>query len=127
MANFIKLFRILIAFIAVYLLFMGDFYGYMWAFGLTALAFILDGVDGYVARKFNESSKFGAMLDIMSDRIVENMFWIALSVLGWVTIVFPLIALTRGFITDGIRSVGMEQAITNIILKEQNQKNYLVP
>lgn len=112
MANFITIFRIFIAFIAIYLLFVGNFYGCVWAFGLTALAFALDGVDGYVARKFNESSKLGAMLDIMSDRIVENAFWITFATLGWLPIAFPLIALTRGFITDGLRSVGMEQGYT---------------
>jgi len=106
------MFRIFIAFIAVLLIFKGSFYEYIWAFGLTALAFLLDGVDGYVARKFNESSKFGAMLDIMSDRIVENTFWVAFSALGWLPVVFPLIAITRGFITDGFRSIAMEKGYT---------------
>lgn len=112
MANFITIIRIIIAFIAVYLLFNGNVNSYIWAFFLTAVAFWFDGLDGYIARKFNESSKFGAMLDIMSDRIVENTFWIAFAVLGWLPISFPLIILTRGFITDGIRSVAMEQGFT---------------
>lgn len=112
MANFITIFRIFLVFIAVYLLLEGDAYGYFWAFGLTSVAFILDGVDGWVARKFNESSKLGAVLDIMSDRIVENTFWIAFAVLGWLPIVFPLIALTRSFVVDSLRSVAMEQGYT---------------
>ena len=85
---------------------------YILALILTITAFALDGVDGYVARKFNESSKLGAMLDIMSDRIAENTLWVAFAVLGWVPIVFPLISLTRGFVTDGIRSVAMEQGFS---------------
>jgi CDP-diacylglycerol---glycerol-3-phosphate 3-phosphatidyltransferase len=112
MANFISIFRVFLVFLAVYFLFNGFFYEYIWAFGLTAVAFLLDGVDGYVARKFHEESKLGAVIDIIGDRIVENIYWIAFAVLGWLPIVFPIIAITRSFITDGLRSVAMEQGYT---------------
>lgn len=112
MANFITIFRVFLIFISVYLLFGNNFNGYIWALVLVITAFALDGVDGYVARKFNEASKLGAVLDIMSDRIAENTFWITFAVLGWLPICFPLIALTRGFVVDGLRSVAMEQGFT---------------
>ena len=112
MANFITIFRIFLVFIAVYFLFDKSPMNYIWALILTIIAFSLDGVDGWVARKFNETSKLGAMLDIMSDRIVENTFWVVFAVLGWLPAVFPIISLTRGFVTDGIRSVAMEQGMT---------------
>lgn len=112
MANFITIFRIFLIFISTYLLFHHSFNAYILALILTITAFALDGVDGYVARKFNESSKLGAMLDIMSDRIAENTLWVTFAVLGWVPIAFPIISLTRGFVTDGIRSVAMEQGYT---------------
>ena len=99
-------------FIAAFLLFKYTTLDYIWALVLIITAFSLDGVDGYVARKFNESSKLGAMLDIMSDRIAENTLWVAFAVLGWVPLVFPVISLTRGFVVDGIRSVAMEQGYT---------------
>lgn len=112
MANFITIFRIFLVFIAVFLMFNKDSSSLIWALSLTIVAFALDGVDGYVARKFNESSKLGAVLDIMSDRIVENTFWIALAVLGILPIAFPIIALTRSFVVDSLRSVAMEQGYT---------------
>ena len=34
------------------------------------------------------------------------------AVMGWLNILFPLIAITRGFITDTIRSAAMEQGLT---------------
>jgi CDP-diacylglycerol--glycerol-3-phosphate 3-phosphatidyltransferase len=37
---------------------------------LLILVFVTDGLDGYVARKRNETSQFGAMFDIAGDRIV---------------------------------------------------------
>ena len=114
MANFISIFRIFIMFFAVYLIYtqQGNTPAYVWALVLTILAFSLDGLDGWVARKFNEVSKFGALLDIMGDRIVENTYWILFAVMGWLNILFPLIAITRGFVTDTIRSAAMEKGLT---------------
>lgn len=114
MANFITIFRVFLMFIAVYLIMamQGNFSAYVWALVLTILAFSLDGLDGYVARKFNEESKLGALLDIMSDRIVENTYWVVFAVLGWLPVWFSLVALTRGFVTDTIRSAAMEKGLT---------------
>lgn len=120
MANFISIFRIFVMFLAVYLIYtqVGNTQAYVWALILTILAFALDGVDGWVARKFNEVSKFGALLDIMGDRIVENTYWVLFAVMGWLNIIFPLIALTRGFITDTIRSAAMEKGLTPFGMQE---------
>lgn len=112
LANFVTIFRIFLIFISAFLLFKHNLLAYILAFILTIAAFSLDGVDGWIARKFNESSKLGAMLDIMSDRIVENTLWVAFAVLVWLPVVFPIISLTRGFVVDGIRSVAMEQGFT---------------
>lgn len=112
MANLITIFRIFLVFIAAYLLFHYTSAAYIIALILTIVAFSLDGIDGYVARKLNETSKLGAMLDIMSDRIVENTLWVTFAVLGWIPLVFPIVSLTRGFVVDGIRSVAMEQGMT---------------
>lgn len=111
-ANLITIFRIFLIFIASFLLFKQSTLAYVLAVLLVISAFALDGVDGYVARKFNETSKLGAMLDIMSDRIAENVLWVVFAVLGWLPVVFPIVSLTRGFITDGIRSIAMEQGFT---------------
>ncbi len=112
MANFVTIFRIFLIFIASAFLFIWSPNAYIWALVLIIVAFSMDGVDGYLARKFNEESKLGAMLDIMSDRIAENTLWVVFAVLGWIPAAFPIISLTRGFITDGIRSVAMEQGMT---------------
>lgn len=114
MANFITIFRVFLMFIGVYLImaFEGNFNAYLWTLILTILAFSLDGVDGYIARKFHEESKLGALLDIMSDRIVENTYWIIFAVMGWLPVWFSLVALTRGFVTDTIRSAAMEKGLT---------------
>lgn len=114
MANFITIFRVFLMFISIYLIMACNYdsVAYIWALVLTILAFSLDGVDGYLARKFNEESKFGALLDIMSDRIVENAYWITFAVMEWLPVWFAFVALTRGFVTDTIRSAAMEKGLT---------------
>ncbi len=112
MANFISIFRTILSFLAVGILFIKTDMVYITAFILTILLMWMDGLDGYVARKFNETSKFGALLDILSDRIVENVYWIVFAALGWLPVWVPLVVMTRGVITDGLRSLALEQGYT---------------
>lgn len=112
MANLITIFRMFLVFIVAYLLFSHSALLFVLALILTIVAFALDGVDGWVARKLNEVSKLGSVLDIISDRIVENVYWIIFAVLGWLPAVFPIVVMTRSFIVDGLRSVAMEQGMT---------------
>ncbi len=111
MANIITLSRIFLAFIAMGLLFLGNQYALV-SLILTIFVMWFDGLDGYVARKFNESSKLGAVLDIMGDRIVENLYWIVFASLGWISVLVPIIVLTRGIITDSLRSLALEKGFT---------------
>ena len=112
MANLISISRIFIVFLAVCLLYFDKCTGaYVASLILTIIAFSFDGLDGYVARKYNEESKLGAVLDIMGDRISEYAYWIMFAHLGWIPVVFPLIVVTRGVITDSLRSVALEQGL----------------
>ncbi len=56
-------------------LFIAVFYlPYPWAFPLSAIIFALagvtDAVDGYLARKLNQQSRFGAFLDPVADKLM---------------------------------------------------------
>ncbi len=112
MANIITLSRIFMVFIVVALLFMHNNSATLSALILTIFVMWFDGLDGYVARKFNETSKLGAVLDIMGDRIVENVFWITFCAMGWINVAIPIIVLTRGIVTDSIRSLALAQGYT---------------
>lgn len=111
-ANIVSVSRIFVAFGAIALLYVQTTWAYLLAFILTAIAFSMDGVDGYIARKYNQSSEWGSVLDILGDRIVEASYWIVFAVLGWISIWFPLICVTRAFTTDGIRSVALSKGFT---------------
>jgi len=112
MANFISILRTILAFVVIGMLFIQDKNVYWAAFFLTIIVIWMDGLDGYIARKFNECSKFGAVLDILGDRVVENIYWITFLALGWLPVWVPLIVVSRGIITDGLRSIALEQGYT---------------
>lgn len=111
-ANIVSVSRVFVAFFAIGLLFYQTTASYVWAVILTIIAFAMDGVDGYIARKYNQTSEWGSVLDILGDRIVEASYWTAFAVLGWLNIIFPLICITRAFTTDGIRSVALSKGMT---------------
>ena len=112
MANFITMSRIFLAIITIGLLFIHTTPMYITAFVLTAIVIWFDGLDGFVARLLKEDSRFGAMLDILGDRIVENVYWIAFCALGFVPVWIPIVVVTRGLLTDGVRSLAFEKGFT---------------
>ncbi len=82
------------------------------AFGLTAFIIYADALDGYLARKLNQASKFGAILDIAGDRAVEMAYWIVFAALNWIPVWVPLVFLVRGTFVDAIRTYASEQGFT---------------
>lgn len=112
MANLISILRTVLCLIVVLLLFQQQQTIYITCFFLTVAVIWMDGLDGYVARKLNESSKSGAVIDILGDRIVEQVYWVSYLALGWVPLWVPLIVIVRGIIVDGLRSMALEQGYT---------------
>jgi cardiolipin synthase len=61
------------------------------AFALFALAGVSDGVDGFIARRFNMRTEFGAYIDPLADKALLVSIYVSLSVAGvlpgWVAII----------------------------------------
>lgn len=112
LANIVSVTRIFVAYAAIACLYEQTTWAYIVSFILTIIAFSMDGLDGYIARKYNQSSEWGSVLDILGDRIVEVSYWIVFAVMGWINIIFPLICVARAFTTDGIRSVALSKGMT---------------
>ena len=112
LANIVSVTRIFVAYAAIACLYAQTTWAYIIALVLTIIAFAMDGLDGYLARKLNQSSEWGSVLDILGDRIVEVSYWIVFAVMGWLNIIFPLICVARAFTTDGIRSVALSKGMT---------------
>lgn len=111
-ANVVTIGRVFLALFAIYLLWMPDDYSKWWAFSLTIVVIYADALDGYLARKLKQASKFGAALDIASDRVVEMVYWIAFATLNWIPVWVPLLYLVRGTFVDSIRAQYSEKGFT---------------
>jgi phosphatidylglycerophosphate synthase len=75
------------------------------ALALTICAVALDGVDGYLARRLRMTSAIGAQLDILGDRVIENLFLIYFAGAGQISIWVPVIFFVRGVLTDFLRGI----------------------
>ena len=83
-ANKITIFRILLVPVFVvellYYAQSGNEFFRMWALLAFALAAILDGVDGYVARHYNQRSELGTILDPLADKLLLVSAIVVLSI-----------------------------------------------
>lgn len=112
MANLITLGRFLLLFLLVASAYSAP---PAWQLGnapLLLLIIALDGLDGYVARKRNETSIFGSIFDIAIDRVVENVLWVVLADLGLVPIWVAIVFITRSSIVDSIRYAAISRGET---------------
>ena len=112
MANAITIGRLVLLFVVVWLIYHGSVQVIALCMLLLILVIAADGLDGWVARKRNETSTFGAVFDIAGDRIVENVLWIIFADLGLIPVWVPLLVISRGFIVDGLRSLSMQEGMT---------------
>uniref|UniRef100_A0A3P9AIC6 CDP-diacylglycerol--inositol 3-phosphatidyltransferase n=1 Tax=Esox lucius TaxID=8010 RepID=A0A3P9AIC6_ESOLU len=48
-----------------------------------SISVILDGLDGWTARRFSQTSRFGAWLDVVVDNLGRSMVWGQLYEWGW--------------------------------------------
>src|SRR5580658_4238803 len=75
------------------------------AVALTIAAIALDGVDGYLARRRGMATPLGAQLDILGDRVVENLFFTFFAVAGLVSLWLPILFFVRGTVIDFLRGL----------------------
>jgi CDP-diacylglycerol--glycerol-3-phosphate 3-phosphatidyltransferase len=106
--NQVTAMRVAAAFAAVALFtFFGDVLAVdLAAVLLTVAAIALDGVDGYIARTRGLATPLGAQLDILGDRVVENLFFTFFAVAGLVSLWLPILFFVRGALTDFLRGLG---------------------
>ncbi len=112
MANLVSLLRTLLGLLVIGLLFQRTQAVYIACFILTIIVIAMDALDGYLARKLQESSKTGALIDILGDRVVEQVYWVSFLALGWLPLWVPLVVIVRGILVDGLRSVALEAGYT---------------
>lgn len=106
MANLITLSRLILLLLVVWLAYQPMSAWHFASFFLIVLIFVSDGLDGYIARKRNEATLFGALFDIAGDRVVELTLWVVAADIDLIPIWVPLVFIIRGVVVDTIRSSG---------------------
>ena len=70
---------------------------------IFVLASITDFVDGYLARKNNQVTDLGKMLDAIADKILVNSVLIILAYKGMLPIIVPVVTVLRDTFVDAIK------------------------
>ncbi len=66
-----------------------------WAFAGFAVAGISDGVDGFIARHFNQHSRLGAYMDPMADKLLLVSVFVVLGIAGELPLWLVVLAVSR--------------------------------
>ena len=107
MPNLMTVLRLLIAPVVAILIWMDDAAsGYAPALALFVLASISDFLDGWMARRLQIVSKFGAMLDPIADKVLIGVCLLALAKVtddGWLFFIPALVIMSREFLISGLR------------------------
>lgn len=101
--NMVTLTRMGLVFVVVLLA-----YGHTWVDRIVASALAVgivigDWLDGHLARRLDQATKLGSVLDVAADRMLETVLWILLSDLKLVPVWIPIVVIARGILTDSIR------------------------
>ncbi len=110
--NTITSVRVVLAFIAVGLLYTNSVTAKIFSIFLTLIALTLDWLDGWMARTYNQATTAGSLIDIAGDRIVENTYWIVFAQLNLIQVWIPLFFVARGFVVDTIRALAFKKGKT---------------
>lgn len=78
---------------------------YLIAGVLFVVASLTDFLDGYLARSKNMVTDFGKVMDAIADKILVNGVLIILAYNGFISIVVPIIIITRDTFVDSIKMV----------------------
>jgi cardiolipin synthase len=96
--NIITLFRFLLVPLVVLSLLNGE---WTWAFGGFVAAAVSDGIDGFIARNFNQRSELGAYLDPIADKVLLVSVFVVLGYMGHLPLWLVIAAVSRDALIIG--------------------------
>ncbi len=76
---------------------------YLVAGFIFIVASITDYVDGYLARKNNQVTDTGKMLDAIADKILVDSSLIILASQGFISVIIPVVIVLRDIVVDAIK------------------------
>lgn len=76
---------------------------YLVAGVIFVIASLTDFLDGYLARKNNQVTDTGKMLDAIADKILVNSVLIIFAAQGFINVIIPVIIVLRDIVVDAIK------------------------
>ena len=73
--------------------------------GLFVIGSVTDFLDGYIARSRNIVTDFGKVMDAIADKILVNGVLIILAYEGMISIIIPVVIITRDTIVDSCKMI----------------------
>jgi phosphatidylglycerophosphate synthase len=104
--NRVTLLRVVVGFGAVSLFGRGA-WANLAGVGLTVVSIALDALDGHIARAKKLATPTGAQIDILGDRMIENVYFTYFAVAGMVSLWLPVFFFARGAATDFLRGLAL--------------------
>ena len=97
-ANIITILRFFLVPGVVFAMLTGNMH---WAFAGFVVAGISDGVDGFIARHFNQRTRLGAYLDPMADKLLLVSVFVVLGFMGELPLWLVIVAVSRDALIIG--------------------------
>ncbi len=98
--NILSTFRLILVPVFVIVFFNGGEHSWIIAGCIFALAGITDCIDGRIARKFNQITMLGRILDPLADKLMVLAALVSTTIAGivplWVTVIFTLKEVSQG-------------------------------
>lgn len=94
---------ILVPLFMVFMMYEWFHYSRLVAAVVFLLAFATDWLDGYLARKNNQVTNFGKIMDPLADKMLTTAALVCLNATGEVSVWVTIIILSREFIVSGVR------------------------
>ena len=89
---------------------------------LFIIASLTDFIDGYLARKNNQVTDLGKMLDAIADKILVDSVLIILACHGFINILVPVVIVLRDIFVDAIKMQAASKGVVVAAIKSGKLK-----
>lgn len=122
--NKLTILRIVLTFVFILFLFTNGLFGKIVAFLLFAFASITDVLDGFIAKKSNQITDFGKLMDPIADKILVLSAFIAFAVMGLIPAWMVIIIVLREVAVTALRAIALTKG--KVIQADSAGKNKTV-
>lgn len=104
-ANKITIMRIILVPVFMAFLLVNEIWCQVAALIIFVIASATDGIDGYIARHYNQITNFGKFMDPLADKMLTTAAFLVLLEMGRVSSIAVMIVLAREFMVSGVRMI----------------------